>query len=1219
MTQITPRFNFNNPTPATGSGQDHEATRVNNNNLAPVKYNEYERVMSELAAFVGNSEDWYGVNSAFAATLTISEVIAAMYTALSDDIDGKVSTTGNVSFSGDISIDGDLTVTGETASSNRAMFRSINIPWANSRSYAVNDLVQFGTMIYACKEAHTSSSGIFTDDATYWDAVGSANLSNQATVNYRGIYAKLYSQSSDGRCASVYERAVGLTTADGSNQERSQQEQAYPRCRLDYHQDTYNGGSYALQNSSDESTLPSGDEDRSGRTEFTPDSGLFYSTSHARMGFYLASKGSGYTGIHVVLHDVTNSTVVGEGSIVFDNLTEGTWNYINLTGTVSTGTSYHYHIYTYGGSSVTDPTVGGTAATVYAIRELYLPTAGEYGDVTTDVLNIIDSSGDSIVTARSSADASGYNPPTGSGTYAYDYISVNFANSTTWENWDSATETGCAYYIGVDLATGRIKLPASLSLNSNDLYAEYNTAETLSLIDSKNILRHDNGESVADFVERTFFDDESGNSWLMIDRIGPTDYDDWDNQSLQIYGSTFSDPVTVGPSIATSRVTTSGISIGGSGVMSAIETSTIGGSSTVIPASSAVLAYVGSQIASHDAQHDDRFVQLSGTPQSISSTKTMTSPDGLIIDPGASNSFLNIRNSITGSSGFRAGEWASGGGFVEQLGSSYPLSIRTNNTERMRFYPGSSRVTVANNVRDLVDTNGYVVADYLRSAAVPVYDYVITTQAQFDAVFCSGAHLENQSIFIHRLASNAPYYLNYEIKLGSNVTIHGDGALVYKNETGARFVTRATGTYTMQYTTDTYTESTHSDIFTFASNPSSIFSVGDYVVAANQSSRTSTLICYVLGQVIAVSSTIVTVQRMNTNSAATSNSLFLIRCVSNINISGWTFNGRGNVNNRGGNITFSGYGGAFDITWCVNSRFDLEVTNCVASRGGAYSTISSSGNKLYTACYNLDIKNINNCSGTSQGGGIYNISYSRMSDITNCSANHGGGVCSVYHSFISDIHRCSANSCGGGIDECYNCNVYNIRLCQAGVGGGGIHSCYNSHISNIHYCQVYGSSSSDRHGGGIYYLVNSVVDTITNCKVINAGSGRALGGGISVSIGSMISSVDTCSARTVSGHAMGGGVFGGSMNTITTVCYCTTYSASGRSIGGGWAGNLFEETEDNFTRLQGNWFYNECTGSNALGHNYYQGIKSIHELMIRLRSGTMDYYHASDWSTITAN
>jgi hypothetical protein len=91
------------------------------------------------------------------------------------------------------------------------------------------------------------------------------------------------------------------------------------------------------------------------------------------------------------------------------------------------------------------------------------------------------------------------------------------------------------------------------------------------------------------------------------------------------------------------------------------------------------------------------------------------------------------------------------------------------------------------------------------------------------------------------------------------------------------------------------------------------------------------------------------------------------------------------------------------------------------------------------------------------------------------------------------------------------------------------------------------------------------------------------------------------------------------MNTITSVSYCTANSVSGRSLGGGWAGNRYNETEDNFTRLLGHWVYNECTGSNASGHNWYQGIKSITELMVRYQSGAINYHHSSDWGTITAN
>jgi len=53
-TTIVPRFDFTAPTPAVGTGQNHTLAKVPNNNLAPEKFNEYERVMCELVDAMGD-------------------------------------------------------------------------------------------------------------------------------------------------------------------------------------------------------------------------------------------------------------------------------------------------------------------------------------------------------------------------------------------------------------------------------------------------------------------------------------------------------------------------------------------------------------------------------------------------------------------------------------------------------------------------------------------------------------------------------------------------------------------------------------------------------------------------------------------------------------------------------------------------------------------------------------------------------------------------------------------------------------------------------------------------------------------------------------------------------------------------------------------------------------------------------------------------------------
>src|SRR5210317_1095579 len=53
---VTPRFDFSGPIALDGDGQAHTAERTTNNNLAPVKFNEYERVMVSLAEVIADYE-----------------------------------------------------------------------------------------------------------------------------------------------------------------------------------------------------------------------------------------------------------------------------------------------------------------------------------------------------------------------------------------------------------------------------------------------------------------------------------------------------------------------------------------------------------------------------------------------------------------------------------------------------------------------------------------------------------------------------------------------------------------------------------------------------------------------------------------------------------------------------------------------------------------------------------------------------------------------------------------------------------------------------------------------------------------------------------------------------------------------------------------------------------------------------------------------------------
>jgi hypothetical protein len=58
--------------------------------------------------------------------------------------------------------------------------------------------------------------------------------------------------------------------------------------------------------------------------------------------------------------------------------------------------------------------------------------------------------------------------------------------------------------------------------------------------------------------------------------------------------------------------------------------------------------------------------------------------------------------------------------------------------------------------------------------------------------------------------------------------------------------------------------------------------------------------------------------------------------IKGINLSGWTFDGRGNVNELGGTLSSVSNGGAFELLYCERSNFDAKIINHkTSSKGGA--------------------------------------------------------------------------------------------------------------------------------------------------------------------------------------------------------------------------------------------------------------------------------------------
>jgi hypothetical protein len=227
---------------------------------------------------------------------------------------------------------------------------------------------------------------------------------------------------------------------------------------------------------------------------FTPTTTLPASENHQRAGVYLTYLGTGGEGypwdqLSIRIHDAYNNQV---GDIAYKNYSSSIvgWNYFEIPATLIAGNQYHYHVLVHGrdGSNPTIRTAtGNTTSRCYV--EMYKPYTGMYKD--SDVINIINSAGSSIVAIRTSTEDSENSRHDQS---TLDIMGVDFSDNTIWANWSYET------YIGIDVKTGRVKFPTGY--DANNYWIEFNAKQRTSDFDAKTIMRHGDTETVEDTFRR---------------------------------------------------------------------------------------------------------------------------------------------------------------------------------------------------------------------------------------------------------------------------------------------------------------------------------------------------------------------------------------------------------------------------------------------------------------------------------------------------------------------------------------------------------------------------------------------------------------------------------------------------------------------------------------------------------------------------------------------
>lgn len=190
MAPIQPKFDvdeFGNL--IVGEGQEHLSTHAIENILRPALFNEYERVMWEIAETIGDT-DWgslfgsvlgtyQGVPYTFAfSPATIAESFTLVKQTLKDIYETKIGPEGG-EILGSLSIDGSLTVsagisTGSITAEKTIDTGSIRSIWKAGVDYQTNAIVVAPDgNLYICTVGHTSSSNFVTDIGK-WDLLSSA-------------------------------------------------------------------------------------------------------------------------------------------------------------------------------------------------------------------------------------------------------------------------------------------------------------------------------------------------------------------------------------------------------------------------------------------------------------------------------------------------------------------------------------------------------------------------------------------------------------------------------------------------------------------------------------------------------------------------------------------------------------------------------------------------------------------------------------------------------------------------------------------------------------------------------------------------------------------------------------------------------------------------------------------------------------------------------------
>ncbi len=431
--------------------------------------------------------------------------------------------------------------------------------------------------------------------------------------------------------------------------------------------------------------------------------------------------------------------------------------------------------------------------------------------------------------------------------------------------------------------------------------------------------------------------------------------------------------------------------------------------------------------------------------------------------------------------------------------------------------------------------------------------------------------------------------LKTRIVLSESGTIHGEGddqTIVILNDDFTKFVT----TYKSQATVSGVS------LKDFTVNDSSNFKVGEVLHHDNDNNM------YVVDSIPDATSVLVDKNITGAGSGTISS------CSQHIDVSGFTIDGRSNVNSMGGSRADSEDGSVFQINYSANSKFLAKIINAqlVSASGtatggvfngnsatyqneigniwlsGIFSTGSFARGGAIAQCPYSKIHNIHNTfasggSNSNFGGAVFNCPYSTIEQIYGCytegtstTGNFGGAVSFCYYSVIHDLYDCYCTTelvlgnttpiGGGGVYDTDYSTIYNIYRnyieSYDGNGlGGAIFSCQHCDVYNIQDCTVTsgGAASGIPKGGACYAVDYSTIRLIQGCSCTGTEYGST-GGACDSCDQSTIDQIYNCSANTFTGIApKGGGCYECDSSHISNVFNCNSSSIGSNNGEGGGA------------------------------------------------------------------